>query len=147
MSSDDEPPELVSGEPPQLVFMDRMVAMTLEHMERKDAGPTGPPVLCAAHVQGLGRGLACYGAQCNDNAVAVNYWRIKDQRKAEDSLIKELDLKRLVSSKVTSLWPARRRLVDRPAAGIVHPRHHAVRFSSHCQCRVYYISLLTLLSG
>ena len=78
------------------------MAMTLERMERMDAGPTGPPVLCAAHVQGLGRGLAGYGAQCNENALAVNTRGLKDHRKAEAGPIKELDLKRLVSSKVTS---------------------------------------------
>ena len=78
------------------------MAMTLERMERMDAGPTGPPVLCAAHVQGLGRGLAGYGAQCNDNARAVNTRGLKDHRKAEAGPIKELDMKRLVSSKVSS---------------------------------------------
>ena len=44
-----------------------------------------PPVLCAAHVQYLGRGLAAagYGAHCNNNAVEVNNRRLKDQRKVK----------------------------------------------------------------
>ena len=62
-----------------------------------------PPVLCAAHVQYLGRGLAGYGAHCNNNAVEFNNQRLKDQHKVEVGAIPELDLKRLVSSKVTSI--------------------------------------------
>ena len=108
-----------------------------------------PPVLCAAHVQYLGRGLAGYGAlaHCNNNAVEVNNRRLKDQRKVEAGAIPELDLKRLISSKVTSTLkvsfrppsdpPFACRVVDRPAAGIIHPRHRAVRCSSHFQCAVY----------
>ena len=108
-----------------------------------------PPVLCAAHVQYLGRGLAAagYGAHCNNNAVEVNNRRLKDQRKVEAGAIPELDLKRLISSKVTSTLkisfrppsdpPLACRVVDRPAAGIIHPRHRAVRCSSHFQCAVY----------
>ena len=100
-----------------------------------------PPVLCAAHVQYLGRGLAGYGAHCNNNAVEVNNRRLKDQRKVEAGAIPELDLKRLISSKVTSTLkvsfrppsdpPLACRVVDRPAAGIIHPRPRAVRCSSH----------------
>ncbi len=58
-SEDDE-------ELPQLVSCcfeggDTMAAMCIERMERKGAA-AGPPVICWAHVQGLGRGQAAsYG--------------------------------------------------------------------------------------
>ena len=113
-----------------------------------------PPVLCAAHVQYLGRGLAGYGAHCNNNAVEVNNRRLKDQRKVEAGAIPELDLRRLISSKVTSTLkvsfrppsdpPLACRVVDRPAAGIIHPRHRAVRCSSLSVYSVYTTLLIQL---
>ena len=65
-------------------------------------------MLCAAHVQYLGRGPAGYGAHCINNVAEVNKRRLKDQQKAEAGAppvpivpIPELDTKRLVSSKVS----------------------------------------------
>ncbi len=52
--NDDEPPQLVSG---CFEGGDTMAAMCIERMERKGAA-AGPPVICWAHVQGLGRGQA-----------------------------------------------------------------------------------------
>jgi hypothetical protein len=77
---DDEPPQLVSG-----CFKggDTMAAMCIERMERKGAA-AGPPVICWAHVQGLGRGQAAsYGAPCTNQAAEFNSRRLKEQRKAE----------------------------------------------------------------
>jgi hypothetical protein len=98
-----------------------MAAMCIERMERKGAA-AGPPVICWAHVQGLGRGQAAsYGAPCTNQAAAFNSRRLKEQRKAEAGAppvlippIPELDQQRLISSKVSSicfslpqltLWP------------------------------------------
>ena len=113
----------------------------------------GPPVLCAAHVQYLGRGPAAYGTHGSNNAAEVNNRALKDQRKAGATPvpIPELDTKRLVSSKVsyTSLPraslctivtrpPARRSVVDRPATGINHPRRNrAVRYALQFQWSPY----------
>ena len=109
--SDDEPPELVSGEPQQflIAWTDYMGGMVRE-FDRKVT--QGPPVLCAAHVQYLGRGPSGNGAHCINNAAEVNNWRLKDQRKAEAGAppvpiapIPELDTKRLVSSKASYTSP------------------------------------------
>ena len=105
----------------------------------------GPPVLCAAHVQYLGRGPAAYGTHGSNNAAEVNNRALKDQRKAGATPVPlpELDTKRLISSKVSFTWlpraslctivtrpPARRSVVDRPATGINHPRRNrAVRYA------------------
>jgi hypothetical protein len=60
-----------------------MAAMCIERMERKGAA-AGPPVICWAHVQGLGRGQAAsYGAHCTNQAAEFNSRRLKEQRKAE----------------------------------------------------------------
>ena len=117
---DDEPPQLVSGdvppqlvsgdEPPQLVGGDTMAAKCIERMERKGAS-AGPPVICRAHVQGLGRGQAAsYEAPCTNQAAEFNLRRFKEQRKAEAVAppvliqpIPELDQQRLISSKVSSI--------------------------------------------
>jgi hypothetical protein len=105
---DDEPPQLVSG---CFEGGDTMAAMCIRRMERKGAA-TGPPVICWAHVQGLGRGQAAsYGALCTNQATAeFNSRRLKEQRKAEASAppvlippIPELDQQRLISSKVSSI--------------------------------------------
>ena len=42
----------------------------------------GPPVLCAARVQYVGRGPAAYGTHGSNNAAEVNNRALKDQRKA-----------------------------------------------------------------
>ena len=142
---DDEPPQLVSGdEPPQLLGGDTMAARVIERMERKGAS-AGPPVICRAHAQGLGmaRGQAdSYGAELNS----------REQRKAEAGAqpvlippIPELDQQRLISSKVSSICfslclcsqcsPLHCRVLDPPAAGIIHPRHRdAVRCITRFQC-------------
>ena len=108
---DDEPPQLVSGdEPPQLLGGDTMAARVIERMERKGAS-AGPPVICRAHVQGLGRGQeASYGAPSTKQAAEFNSRRLKEQRKAEAGAppvlippIPELDQQRLISSKVSSI--------------------------------------------
>jgi hypothetical protein len=62
-NDDDEPPQLVTG---CFEGGDTMAAMCIERMERKGAA-AGPPVICWAHVQGLGRGQAAsYGAPSRD---------------------------------------------------------------------------------
>jgi hypothetical protein len=104
---DDEPPQLVSG---CFEGGDTMAAMCIERMERKGAA-AGPPVICWAHVQGLGRGQAAsYGAPCTNQAAEFNSRRIKEPRKAEAGAppvlippIPELDQQRLISSKVSSI--------------------------------------------
>jgi hypothetical protein len=60
-----------------------MAAMCIERMERKGAA-AGSPVICWAHVQGLGRGQAAsYGAPCTNQAAEFNSRRLKEQHKAE----------------------------------------------------------------
>ncbi len=57
---DDEPQQLVSGEYADedgFEGGDTMAAMCIKRMERKGAA-AGPPVICWARVQGLGRGQA-----------------------------------------------------------------------------------------
>jgi hypothetical protein len=77
---DDEPPQLVSG---CFEGGDTMAAMCIERMARKGAA-AGPPVICWAHVQGLGRGQAAsYEAPCTNQAAEFNSRRHKEQRKAE----------------------------------------------------------------
>jgi hypothetical protein len=66
---DDEPPQLESG---GFEGSDTMAAMCIERMERKGAA-AGPPVICWAHVQGLGRGQAASnGAPCTNQAAVFN---------------------------------------------------------------------------
>jgi hypothetical protein len=104
---DDEPPQLVSG---GFEGGDTMASVCIERMECKGAA-AGPPVICWAHVQGLGRGQAAsYGAPCTNQAAVFNLRRLKEQRKAEAGAppvlippIPELDQQRLISSKVSSI--------------------------------------------
>jgi hypothetical protein len=104
---DDEPPQLVSD---CFEGGDTMAAMCIERMERKGTA-AGSPVICWAHVQGLGRGQAAsYEAPCTNQAAEFNLRRFKEQRKAEAVAppvliqpIPELDQQRLISSKVSSI--------------------------------------------
>jgi hypothetical protein len=87
-----------------------MASMCMERMERKGAA-AGPPVICWAHLQSLGRGQAdSYWEPCTNQAAEFNLRRLKEQRKAEPGappvlipLIPELDQQRLISSKVSSI--------------------------------------------
>jgi hypothetical protein len=87
-----------------------MAAMCIERMERKGAA-AGPPVICWAHVQGLGRGQAAsYWAPCTNQAAEFNSRRLKEQPKAEAGPppvlippIQKLDQQSLISSKVSSI--------------------------------------------
>jgi hypothetical protein len=87
-----------------------MTAMCIERMEREGAA-AGPPVICWAHVQGLGRGQAAsYGVPCTNQAAEFNFGRLKEQSKAEAGAppmliqpIQKLDQQRLISSKVSSI--------------------------------------------
>ncbi len=73
---DDEPPQLVSG---FLEGGDTMAARRIERMEHKGAA-AGPPVICWAHVQGLGRGQAAsYGAPCINQAAEFN-WSLEETK-------------------------------------------------------------------
>ncbi len=55
-----------------------MAAMCIKHMERKGAA-AGPPVICWAQVQGLGRGQAAsYGPPCTNQAAEFNMRRLED---------------------------------------------------------------------
>jgi hypothetical protein len=119
-----------------------MAAMRIERMERKDAA-AGPPVICWAHVQGLGRGQAAsYGAPCTNQAAEFNSRRLKEQRKAEAGAppvliqpIQELDQQRPISSKVSSICFSLYRsshcgppqCPGPPPAGIIHQRQRTVR--------------------
>jgi hypothetical protein len=104
---DDKPPQLVSG---CFEGGDTMAAMCIERMERKGAA-AGPPVICWAHVQGLGRGQAAsYRAPCTNQAAEFNSRRLTEQRKVEAGAppvlvppIPELDQQRLISSNVSSI--------------------------------------------
>jgi hypothetical protein len=106
-SSDDdnEPPQLVSG---GFEGSDTMAAMCIERMKSKGTA-AGSPVICWAHVQGLGRGQAAsYGAPCTNQAAELDS---REQRKAEAGAppvlippIPELDQQRLISSKVSSIF-------------------------------------------
>jgi hypothetical protein len=104
---DDEPPQLVSG---GFKGGDTMAAMCIERMERKGAA-AGPPVICWAHVQGLGRGQAAsYEAPCTNQEAEFNSRRLKEHCKAEAFAppvlippIPELDQQHLISSKVSSI--------------------------------------------
>ncbi len=87
-----------------------MATMCMERMERKGAAE-GSPVICWAHVQGLGRGQAAsYEAPCTNQAAKFNSRRFKEQRKAEAVAppmliqpIPELDQQRHISSKASSI--------------------------------------------
>jgi hypothetical protein len=104
---DDEPQQLVSG---CFEGGDTMAAICIERMERKGAA-AGPPVICWAHVQGLGRGQAAsHKASCTNQAAEFNSRRLKEQHKAEAGAppvlilpIPELDQQSLISSKVSSI--------------------------------------------
>jgi hypothetical protein len=59
-------------------YKDAAAALALVHIERMIPAD-GPPLICKIHVQGLGSG---YGAFCTNQGAEVNYWRLKEQRKA-----------------------------------------------------------------
>ncbi len=86
-SSEDnnKPQQLVSGEYADeggFEGGDTMAAMCIERMECKCTAK-GQPVICWAHVQGLGRGQAAgYGAHCMNQAAEVNNSRLKKQLQA-----------------------------------------------------------------
>jgi hypothetical protein len=113
-----------------------MAAMCIERMERK--GAAGPPVICWARMQGLGRGQAAsYGAPCTNQTAEFNTRRLKEQCKAEAGAplvliqpIPELDQQCLISSKVSSicfslylirltLWPTAVSLTQQPPASSI----------------------------
>jgi hypothetical protein len=121
-----------------------MAAVCFERMERK--GAAGPPVICLAHVQGLGRGQAAvYWAHSTNQAGEVK----AGTNPVLIPPIPELDQQRLISSKISSicfslslflhliqltLCGPQQRVLYPPAAGIIHPRQCAVRCISRFQC-------------
>jgi hypothetical protein len=85
--------------------------MYIERMAHKGAA-AGHPIICWAHVQGLGRSQAAsYGAPCTkirQLSAEFDSRRLKEQHKAEAGAppvlippIPELDQQRLISSKVS----------------------------------------------
>ncbi len=106
---DDEPPQLVSG---GFEGGDTMTAMCtgIERMERK-GGAAGPPVICWAHVQGLGRGqTASKGHLVPIRQLSSTRGDLRNNarpRLAPPPVlippIPELDQLRLISSKVSSI--------------------------------------------
>jgi hypothetical protein len=57
-------------------------AMVFERLRK--GGAARPPVICSAHVQGLGRGQAAgYVAYCTKQAAEGNSMRLEEQCKAE----------------------------------------------------------------
>jgi hypothetical protein len=119
---------------------DTMAAMCIEGMESKGAA-AGPPVICWAHIQGLGRGQAAiYGADCTNQAAEVK----AGFPPVLILPIPDLDQQRPTLSKVSlicfslyliqlTLWPTAVSWTP-PAAGIIHPRHCAIRCISPFQC-------------
>jgi hypothetical protein len=125
----------------------------MQRMERMQLkGAVGPPVYCSAHMQGRGW-AASYGDYCTAQAAESINRRLKVQRKAEAGVppvhiqpIPELDLRRLISSKVASsclsLPPtahvvvAFRSALDPPAGGTIRPRPRtrAARYAYTFQC-------------
>ncbi len=148
MSKDDDEDESEDGVPPQLVsgeytdyggYMDRGVLECMVRMERMEGKGTaaGPHVYCSSHVQGQGQGAAAsYGPYSSNQAAEGINRRLKAHRKAETPVpiqpIPELDLRRLISSKVASSChvpsPTAHVVVsccsalDPPGAGIIRPR-------------------------
>ena len=112
-SSSDESPDLVRGEPPQLIAWTDYMGGMVREFDRKVTQIS--PVLCAAHVQYLGRGPAGYVTHCINNAHRANSGTRHQALSFKQGIV------HFASTRLSQHHcdpDARRSVVDRPASTI-----------------------------